>query len=181
METKKTAVIRHIGKRGRGKGQFMSPCGVAVTLTGISCVSFRNIFIFIILFSFIWHSLSVEWLWGLQSSNTKVSIIRNMLRVHWTKTNHRNRGIHVFNNALQWNFVIIELIGHFVEIDQLFQLPFSAGQAIMKSTVGWLVYTSSELMIHVCYPGKHNSTLFLQINKQESRVCFLSREHRDRH
>lgn len=45
METKKTAVIRHIGKRGRGKGQFMSPCGVAVTLTGISCVSFRNIFI----------------------------------------------------------------------------------------------------------------------------------------
>lgn len=36
-------------------------------------------------------------------------------------------------------------------------------------------------MIHVCYPGKHNSTLFLQINKQESRVCFLSREHRDRH
>lgn len=25
-------------------------------------------------------------------------------------------------------------------------------------------------MIHVCYPGKHNSTQVLQINKQESRV-----------
>lgn len=43
METKKTAVIRHIGKRGRGKGQFMSPCGVAVTLTGdIAVVDTEN-------------------------------------------------------------------------------------------------------------------------------------------
>lgn len=40
-----------------------------------------------------------------------------MLRVYWIKINYWNRGIYVFNNVLEWNFVIIELIGYFVEID----------------------------------------------------------------
>ncbi|XP_061175919.1 E3 ubiquitin-protein ligase TRIM71-like [Saccostrea echinata] len=43
MDSKKTAVIRHIGKRGRGKGQFISPCGIVVTLTGdIAVVDTEN-------------------------------------------------------------------------------------------------------------------------------------------
>lgn len=109
---------------------------------------------------------------GLAKLHTKVSIIRNMLRVHWTKTNHRNRGIHVFNNALQWNFVIIELIGHFVEIDYLFQQPFTAGQAIMKSTVGWLVYTSSELM-YVIQESTTQRRFCKSINKKAEYVFWV--------
>lgn len=44
MNSKKTAVIRHIGKRGRGKGQFMNPCGITVTLTGIGNLASPIIF-----------------------------------------------------------------------------------------------------------------------------------------